>query len=178
MLKGKSTLVSGLPSGEVYKSLNIWVGNSNFATEKNIENAAVCFKVDKSWVQDKKIDKSSITLNRYNNKKWEQLSTSLSGEDDKYLYFTARTPGFSPFAITGKSNATSIQPASGNKNQQTGDTQDKLNGSTVANAIQATEEENNTSTPAKESKSTPGLEIFYGIASLLLSFLYKKTKTE
>ena len=56
MLKGKSTLVSGLPSGEVYKSLNIWVGNSGFATPKNIENAVVCFKVEKSWIQDKKID--------------------------------------------------------------------------------------------------------------------------
>ncbi|NTW90707.1 MAG: PGF-pre-PGF domain-containing protein, partial [Erysipelotrichaceae bacterium] len=31
-LKGKSTLVTGLPSDEVYKYLNIWVGNSGFAT--------------------------------------------------------------------------------------------------------------------------------------------------
>ena len=106
MLKGKSTLVSELPSDEVYKYLNIWVGNSGFATSKNIENAVVCFKVEKSWIQDKKIDKSSITLNRYSDKKWNELPTNLSGEDDKYLYFTAKTPGFSPFAITGKTTAT------------------------------------------------------------------------
>ncbi|HII81172.1 MAG TPA: PGF-pre-PGF domain-containing protein, partial [Methanosarcina sp.] len=36
-LKNKSTLVSGLPSGEVYKFINIWVGNSGYATSKNIE---------------------------------------------------------------------------------------------------------------------------------------------
>jgi PGF-pre-PGF domain-containing protein len=63
MLKGKSILVSELPSDEVYKSLNIWVGNSEFATPNNIKNAVVCFKVKKSWIQDKKINQSSITLN-------------------------------------------------------------------------------------------------------------------
>ena len=101
MLKGKSALVSELPSGEVYKSFNVWVGNGGVASSKNIENPVVCFKVEKSWIQDKKIDQASITLNRYNDKKWEQLPVSLSGEDDKFLYFTAKTPGFSSFAITG-----------------------------------------------------------------------------
>ena len=52
MLKEKSTLVSGLPSDEVYKSLNIWVGNSGFATPKNIEKAVICFKVEKSSIRD------------------------------------------------------------------------------------------------------------------------------
>ncbi len=37
-LKGKSTLVSGLPEGEVYMSFNAWVGNGGVATSKNIEN--------------------------------------------------------------------------------------------------------------------------------------------
>ena len=93
MLKGKSTLVSELPSDEVYRSLNIWVGNGGFATSKNIENAVICFKVEKSWIQDKNIDKSSITLNRYDDGKWEQLPVSLSGEDDRFLYFTATNSG-------------------------------------------------------------------------------------
>jgi PGF-pre-PGF domain-containing protein len=170
MLKGKSTLVSGLPSGEVYKSLNIWVGNSGFATPTNIENAIVNFKVEKSWIQDKKIDKSSITLNRYSNKKWDQLPTSLSGEDDKYLYFAAKTPGCSPFAITGKSTATetATQPAAGNKTQPTvNNTQNKP----------TDEKKDNTSTPTKESKSTPGFETVLGVTGLLTVFLCRrKTK--
>ena len=101
-LKGKSSLVSGLPSGEVYKYFNVWVGTGGFATSKNIENPVVCFKVEKSWLQDKNIDQASITLSRYSDKKWSQLPVKLLCEDNKYLYFTAETPEFSFFAITGK----------------------------------------------------------------------------
>src|SRR5665647_3912323 len=84
--------------GDVYKRQ----GNGGYATSNNIENAVVCFKVEKSLIQDKKIDKSSITLNRYGDGKWNPLSTKPSGENDACLYFTAKTQGFSPFAITGK----------------------------------------------------------------------------
>jgi PGF-pre-PGF domain-containing protein len=59
-------------------------------------------KVDKDWITDRNISMGSITMNRYSDKKWTQLPTSLSGKDEKYLYFTAKTPGFSSFAITGK----------------------------------------------------------------------------
>ena len=34
-LKNKSALVSELPEGEVYKSFNVWVGNSGYATQKH-----------------------------------------------------------------------------------------------------------------------------------------------
>ena len=72
-LKGKSTLVSELNAGEVYKYFNVWVGTGGFATSKNIENPVVCFKVEKAWIKDKKIASDSITLNRYSDKKWEQF---------------------------------------------------------------------------------------------------------
>jgi len=114
MLKNKSTLVSDLPSDEVYKYFNLWVGNGGYGNSDNIENPVICFKVEKTWIKDKDIDKSSITLNRYSDAKWNSLSTSLSEEDDTYLYFTAKAPGFSPFAITGrvtaKENITEILP--------------------------------------------------------------------
>ena len=100
-LKSKSALVSELPSDEVYKSFNVWVGNGGYATQKNIENPVLCFKVEKSWMQNKSIDRDSITLNKYEEKNWGQLTTNLTGEDDKYLYFTTDVPGFSSFAITG-----------------------------------------------------------------------------
>lgn len=114
MLKRKSTLVSGIPSGKINNYFNIWVGNNGFATPNNIENAVICFKIEKSWIQDKMINQSSIILNWYNDKKWDSLPTSQSGEDDNYLYFTAQTSGFSQFAITGntiaKENMTKMQP--------------------------------------------------------------------
>ncbi|AKB31815.1 Cell surface protein [Methanosarcina siciliae HI350] len=106
-LKGKSSLVSELPAGEVYKSFNVWVGNSGYATSKNIENPVICFKVENTWIEDENVDKASITLNRYSDKKWEQLPAKISGEDDTYLYFTSDVPGFSSFAITGTSTTAS-----------------------------------------------------------------------
>jgi len=47
VLNKKSILVPELPSDEVYESLNIWAGNNGFIIPKNIENAVVCFKVEK-----------------------------------------------------------------------------------------------------------------------------------
>jgi PGF-pre-PGF domain-containing protein/uncharacterized repeat protein (TIGR01451 family) len=104
-LKKKSTLTGNLTEGKVYKYFNVWVGNSGFVSSDNVENMAICFKVSKSWLQNENIGQDSITLNRYNNKIWTQLPVSLLKEDSKYLYFTADVPGYSFFAITGKSNA-------------------------------------------------------------------------
>ena len=162
MLKGKSTLVSGLPSGEIYKSLNIWVGNGGFATSKNIENSVVCFKVEKSWIQDKKIEQSSITLNRYSDKKWGQLPSSLLSEDNKYVYFTAKTPGFSPFAITGKTIAKEAVTGA----QSKPGTQDLEQKNVSASGVKQTPEQ-------KESTNMPGFEVVYGVICLLGVFLYK-----
>ncbi len=170
MLKGKSTLVSELPSGEVYKSLNIWVGNGGYGNDKaNLENAVIGFKVEKSWMQDKGIDSSSIILNRYSDKKWNELPTSFSGEDDKYLYFTAKSPGFSPFAVTAKTAAvqesgTEMQPESGAEDVQ------ENSGSTEENFEQQNEKEGNTS----KEENAPGFEMILGVAGLLGVFLYKK----
>jgi PGF-pre-PGF domain-containing protein len=179
MLKGKSILVSGLPSNEVYKFLNIWVGNSGFATSKNIENAIVYFKVEKSWVQDKKIDKSSITLNRYSDKAWNRLPTSLSSEDDNYLYLTAQTPGFSPFAITGKTTALeNIQPSADKTKPAVNVTQNNTNtgsaATTAANTEQTPGKTQGSNASGKQSTKAPGFEIASGIICLLCVFLYRK----
>lgn len=103
-LKNKSALVSELPEGEVYKYFNVWVGNSGYATSDNIDNPGICFKVEKSWLQDENIGQDSIVLNRYSNKTWEQLPATLLREDSEYLYFTADVSEYSFFAVTGKSS--------------------------------------------------------------------------
>ena len=174
MLKEKSTLVSDPPSDEVYKYVNIWVGNSGFATSENIENPVICFKVEKSWILDKKIDQSSITLSRYSDKKWEQLQTNQSGEDDNYLYFTAKTQEFSFFAITGKVETgenSVIDPL------------DQQSGPKIGNL---TAEGNNSNNPLssdvakalgrKANAKSPGFETVYGVISLIALFLYRKDK--
>jgi PGF-pre-PGF domain-containing protein len=147
MLKEKSILASGLPSDAVYKHLNIWVGNNGFATQKNLENAVLCFKVEKFWIQDNKIDQSSISLNRYCDKEWNPLPTIKSGEDNKYLYFTAQTPGFSPFVITGKMTAKQNTPVNTPVNVEHKST---------------------------DTTGMPGFEIISCITVLLAVFLYKR----
>ncbi|MDR7665772.1 PGF-pre-PGF domain-containing protein [Methanosarcina sp. Z-7115] len=172
MLRDKSTLTPDAPEGEVYNYLNIWVGNGGYGSdEDNLENAVVCFKVEKSWIRDKGIDKSSITLKRYTDKKWNELPITLLREDDEYLYFTAKTPGFSPFAITGKITAkeaaTEILPKPG--------TQDlEQNGSIKSEIEKSPEQIGNTSTPQKENAGMPGFQMIYCIIGLLGVFLYKR----
>jgi PGF-pre-PGF domain-containing protein len=171
MLKAKSTLVSGAPADEVYKYVNIWVGNSGFASEKNIGNAVVNFKVAKSWVQDKQIDKSSITLSRYNDKTWNQIPTSLSGEDDNYLYFKAQTPGFSPFAITGKITTTIQSSTEKTQIINVNETRTENNsGNTTANV----EETLISNTSGNGSKKASGFEIIYSIIGLFAISLHKR----
>ncbi len=170
MLKNKSTLTPETPEGEVYNYLNIWVGNGGYGSdEDNLENAVINFRVEKSWVKDKGIDQSSIVLNRYNEKKWNELTTCLSGEDDKYLYFKAETAGFSPFAITSKTaekqTDVEIKPENADDKENTGNT--------AADVEQQPENKENTST-AEEIPSEPGFEVIYGVAGLLAVFLHKR----
>ena len=155
MLKGKSTLVSGLPYGEIYKYLNIWIRDKGSAIPNNIEHPAVCFKVEKSWIQDKNINQSSIFLNRYSDNKWNQLPTSISGKDDRYTYFIAKTPGFSPFAITGTMKAE--EPVTGK---------------------QKSEQKGSTSTSGKGSNNMSVIGMICLIACLLAIFLYKIDQKE
>jgi len=159
MLKNKSTLTPEEPEGEVYNYLNIWVGNSGYATEKNIENAVICFKVEKSWIQEKGIDQASIILNRYSDKKWNELPGTQLREDDEYLYFTVETPAFSPFAITGKVTA-------------------KENMIEILPEPEPQAPEQNESTESgieeKNDKPMPGFEMIYCVIGLLGVLLWRK----
>ncbi|MGB9940207.1 PGF-pre-PGF domain-containing protein [Methanosarcina sp.] len=171
MLKGKSALVSELPNGEVYKSFNIWVGNGGIASSKNIENLTVCFKVEKSWIEDKKIDPASIILNRYSEEKWEQLPVNLSEEDDKFLYFTAKTPEFSSFAITGKAKNASEGAVT--------EAQLEADNGTIIKNDSKNYSKNDTlnkepETGQKGISSIPGFKTVCGITGLLAVFLYKR----
>ncbi|TGC11367.1 S8 family serine peptidase [Methanolobus halotolerans] len=109
VLKNTSTFSNSAASGTVYKNINIWIGKTGYATEENIKDPAIGFRVDRKWLLDNGIDQSSIKLQRYSGGAWSKLSTELSGSDDKYLYFEAKTPGFSPFAITGMSTGAQIE---------------------------------------------------------------------
>ena len=157
-LKSKSSLVKDLPEGKIYKSFNVWVGNAGYGDSDNILNAAVDFKVEKSWMQENNIDKSSIVLYKYNDKKkeWIELIPTITGEDDKFVYFTAKVPGYSSFLIAGKDAKTQL-------------TEEPVNES-VGGEVRSTGNGTVTTGAAKES---PGFGLISGVACLLGVFLYK-----
>jgi PGF-pre-PGF domain-containing protein len=101
ILKDTSTIAGQPPSGIVYKNINMWVGKKGYATEKNMENPVIGFKVEKKWIESNDLEHGSITLNRYYNEEWIPLPTSKTNESVSYIYFESQTSGFSPFAITG-----------------------------------------------------------------------------
>ena len=98
-LKNKSTFVPELPSGIIYRHVNVLVGDKVEGLPTSLENGLIGFKVGKSWINDNNINESLVTLQRYN-QSWEPLYTEKVGEDNNYSYFTSKTPGFSFFAIT------------------------------------------------------------------------------
>ncbi|HEY3362978.1 MAG TPA: PGF-pre-PGF domain-containing protein [Methanosarcina sp.] len=100
MLKEKSSQVPQLPPGQIYKSVNIQVGNTGTSLSGNIENASIGFKVDRTWIRENTGKKSVICLWRYNQTSWNKLEVQKTGEDDRYSYFKSRTPDFLSFAIT------------------------------------------------------------------------------
>ena len=99
VLKNKSTLVKTLPSGRVYKHVNIWVGEGGAGKSEALENGVVGFKVEKAWIKDNRGNEENITLQWYD-KEWKILQTQKTGEDKNYVYFKAKTPAYSSFAIT------------------------------------------------------------------------------
>jgi PGF-pre-PGF domain-containing protein len=149
ILNNTSTLVDCVPTDIVYKNLNIWVGNLDWATPRNIANPIINFRVDKSWVIENKIDKSTILLNRYSDGIWNPLETYMIGEDAEYLFFEAKVPGFSPFAVTGK-----------NAVAESGD-------EVIIVEPTVTAEEKHVPTPT-EKKGIPGFSLFAGVSVLLI----------
>lgn len=95
-LKDNTSLVEN-PTGDIYKSFNIYIDSDNV---NDIEDAAVDFKVEKTWLEANGLEKSSIVLNMYENGKWVEVPITITGQDSTYVYFTAKVSQYSTFAIT------------------------------------------------------------------------------
>jgi PGF-pre-PGF domain-containing protein len=99
VLLNKSVFIPELPTGRVYQYINVFVGTKGAGLPTFLKSGLVEFKVEKAWIKDNNVDESQVTLQRYNYG-WVPLHTEKVGEDDKYVYFKADTPGFYFFAIT------------------------------------------------------------------------------
>ncbi|MBC2706750.1 MAG: PGF-pre-PGF domain-containing protein, partial [ANME-2 cluster archaeon] len=148
ILKDTSALVDNPPLDIVYKNLNIWVGNAGWGTKRNIADATVVFTVDKSWITENNIDETSIALYRYSDDTWHELVTRKISEDSNSLQFEAETPGFSPFAVTGK------------------EFEEELGGEGIIPEPTVTAE--TTPTPTDDG-GIPGFSLFAGLSILLIA---------
>jgi len=89
------------PANKVYKNLKITETN----LEKVLKEVTINFKVAKTWLTSNVVEKQDMALFRYNEQKWVELSTTFSSEDADYVYYAAKTPGFSYFVIAQKAGA-------------------------------------------------------------------------
>lgn len=94
----KPECIKKKPVGVVYKSFNIFIDNP----KATVENAAVDFKVEKTWLIENDLDSSTIILNMYEGGKWIEVPVTITGEDSRYVYFKAEVSEYSTFAITSK----------------------------------------------------------------------------
>jgi PGF-pre-PGF domain-containing protein len=85
------------PSNKAYQYIKITTTNL-----ENVVEAKLTFKVALDWINNNKIDKNSIKLNRYQDGTWKELETTILEETDSYILYESASPGFSYFAITGK----------------------------------------------------------------------------
>jgi PGF-pre-PGF domain-containing protein len=108
VLKNTSTVVANLPPGEVYKNINIWVGQPGFAVSENIKEGSIEFKVTSSWLNENRI--GEVILYQYIDNEWVPLKTEKIDVKGANTYYFAKTRHFSPFAISGiKASETGIQ---------------------------------------------------------------------
>ncbi|WP_167880924.1 PGF-pre-PGF domain-containing protein [Methanococcoides sp. AM1] len=156
VLKDRSEMVDESAPGLVYSNLNIWVGKSGFATEDNIADPVISFRVPKDWITENGIDENLIVLYRHSEGKWNALNTGKVGEDDLFIYFEAETPGFSPFAIAADVDDEVLT-------ENTTSTEDD---SSAVNITVSSEEELNASGTEEENGS--GLNILFIIVPVLL----------
>ncbi len=102
VLKDVSSTVSENPEGLIYRNMNIWIGKAGYVTGTNMDDMRISFVVLKNWIRVNDVDSGNINLKRYHAGKWETLDTEITGENEDFVIFEAKTPGFSPFAITAE----------------------------------------------------------------------------
>ena len=105
--KAEKTAEVPTPSGNVYAYFEI---SSNVHPD-NLKKGEVKFRVNEEWIRKNSINAEKIKLKRYvSGSGWEALPTKKIGEDDRNVYFSAETKGFSLFAITGEKKGVEFAP--------------------------------------------------------------------
>lgn len=166
VLKGRSGFADTDAPGNIYQNVNIWVGKSGFTTSDNVEDMIVGFKIKQEWLEENSIDSADVVLYRYADDVWNKLETSVTDEDDEYVYYKSVTPGFSPFAISALSEDTFSSDA-----QTSGDSKSASDRASTEDSIGGQTATNTTAT-----NSTPGLGFAGSLSALVVAGLLTKRR--
>ncbi len=105
-VKKLDALPSSVASFTKKKYKNVEISTSTTLKKAEVENVEIKFKVEKSWLNNNKIDALGVALHRYVGGKWIELSTAKGADDGTYVHYTAKATGFSYFVIGEKSGVT------------------------------------------------------------------------
>ena len=160
-LAGKPADVKAPPVGGVHSYMDIGLGR---ITNDDIKGATIQFKVEKKWLSENGGDKGAVVLMRFHDA-WEALETTFESEDGEYYYFSARTPGFSTFAIAvkgeGKVAAVDDTTASTTPDEVLGDTK----------PVTQTDVESDTE---EEASGLPGFSIIMGVLGIVSAIFVRR----
>lgn len=177
-LKDRSSFARTDAPGKIYQNVNIWVGKAGFATESNIADPIIGFKLPESWMANNDVNKTSVRLYRYSSDVWTELPTKITNKDGQYVYFESETPGFSLFAISTAEPATeSLTQISGTEDNKSDD------GTKLAGAITESKDSDIETDTFEDHEKSPGemlgyvLELTIGFIILVTSgMVYKQHK--
>ena len=81
-----------------------------YAENSDLSERTLFFKVKKSWLAENGYTSGDIVMLHYNEEsgEWEELTTTFTGEDGTYYFYSAETQSFSWFAIAISEDATII----------------------------------------------------------------------
>jgi len=90
-----------IPPYIIYRYFNIVLENIE---PHYLKETTITFKVERVWIDEMDIDADTIRLNAFNIETgiWNPLPTQIINYDDIYIFYSAVTPQFQIFVITGK----------------------------------------------------------------------------
>lgn len=87
-----------IPSRHVYQYFTVEANVEESLFEKTNYN----FKVSKTWLNNRQINKDDVKLVKFVDGKWNNLSSEVISEDNNFIYYLANTNFIGQFAIIGK----------------------------------------------------------------------------
>jgi hypothetical protein len=106
-------------SGKVFHYIQ--VDKNDTTADSKINRTIIRFEVNKTWITDNSVNKSSVALLRYTNT-WNKLQTTELSDDGQVVLYEAISPGLSVFAIAavvGENVSVPIQQTTEEGNQTT-----------------------------------------------------------